>query len=388
MNNIIKNNFKLLDWDFKNLSTKDSFPHNICWYPSRYIPQIPAMLINELSEEGECVFDPFCGSGTTLIEAVRLKRSCIGADVNPIATFMTDVKLRLLKKREFDKDDVLNILDDIEAKKAQLGIVKYRLYDLFESEVITELESWYHEDTLSDLFIIWEQIEKRDGFLKDVLTLVFIAILMPSSGLESKRPYTYYADRVKPKEVLLKKDSIKNFATKLNRLILGMDKDIFGNLEFEFQCRSMDVKKESLAEFGKYDLVVTSPPYLNVTDYSTGFRLAYLWYPFVADLNALKNQEIGARSKRKRKNSLELYLSEMINVLSKVVTSLKEGGYICLVIGESTKYQNMIIDPLSVHLTNVLGLNKESYNERSVNQNYFLHPQGGVKKEEILVYRK
>lgn len=59
--------------------------------------------IKHFTSEGECVLDPFCGSGVTGIEAIALDRKAIMVDLNPIAVFITnntarvDFKLKILE---------------------------------------------------------------------------------------------------------------------------------------------------------------------------------------------------------------------------------------------------------------------------------------------------
>lgn len=52
-------------------------------HPARFIPQVPEKFIKLFSHKGECVLDPFCGSGTTNVVALKLGRSSIGIDINP-----------------------------------------------------------------------------------------------------------------------------------------------------------------------------------------------------------------------------------------------------------------------------------------------------------------
>ena len=51
-------------------------------YHGNFVPQIPDHLIRRYTEEGDVVLEPFMGSGTTLYECERLKRSYIGFDIN------------------------------------------------------------------------------------------------------------------------------------------------------------------------------------------------------------------------------------------------------------------------------------------------------------------
>ena len=59
--------------------------HSICSYLGCFPPSVPATILRKYVPEYSLVLDPFCGSGTTLLEAVRAKRSCIGIDLNPLA---------------------------------------------------------------------------------------------------------------------------------------------------------------------------------------------------------------------------------------------------------------------------------------------------------------
>ncbi|MDW8119030.1 MAG: DNA methyltransferase, partial [Chloroflexota bacterium] len=62
-------------------------------HPARFIPQVPEKFIKLFSHKGECVLDPFCGSGTTNVVALKLGRSSIGIDVNPKSTALAMQRL-------------------------------------------------------------------------------------------------------------------------------------------------------------------------------------------------------------------------------------------------------------------------------------------------------
>jgi hypothetical protein len=59
--------------------------HGFHSYPARMHPETASRLIAALSAAGQIVLDPFCGSGTVLVEARRLGRRGLGYDVNPIS---------------------------------------------------------------------------------------------------------------------------------------------------------------------------------------------------------------------------------------------------------------------------------------------------------------
>jgi len=83
----------------------DRATHLIHSYPAKLLMNIPYFFLNNtvLSKEGDNVLDPFCGTGTVLLEAILAKRNAYGADANPLARMITNVKTTnySLKKIEF-----------------------------------------------------------------------------------------------------------------------------------------------------------------------------------------------------------------------------------------------------------------------------------------------
>ncbi len=80
-----------VDGDFPDAKTS-YLTHGLHPYPAKYIPQIPHTLIEALSNAGETVADIFCGSGTTLVEALSLNRNAVGVDANALACLISEVK--------------------------------------------------------------------------------------------------------------------------------------------------------------------------------------------------------------------------------------------------------------------------------------------------------
>lgn len=71
-------------------------------YPTRYISAVPRFAINAYSKAGETVLDPFCGSGTTAIEAMLLGRNAISIDIDPFARLLIKVKTTVYSKEDID----------------------------------------------------------------------------------------------------------------------------------------------------------------------------------------------------------------------------------------------------------------------------------------------
>jgi DNA modification methylase len=70
----------------------DEPPHNLYKYPARFAPAFAREVIKAFSAEGDLVLDPFCGGGTTLLEAMIAQRRAAGMDVSSLATFVARTK--------------------------------------------------------------------------------------------------------------------------------------------------------------------------------------------------------------------------------------------------------------------------------------------------------
>ena len=89
----------------------------------RYFARRPYSVFNELvqhySDPADIILDPFCGGGVTLIEGLRLRRKVIGVDLNPLATFITEMEAVDVSLPKIQK-----IFETIK-KKVQSTILEY-----------------------------------------------------------------------------------------------------------------------------------------------------------------------------------------------------------------------------------------------------------------------
>jgi putative DNA methylase len=80
-------------------------PHTPVYLMHKYFARRPwnvfRQIIGQYSSAGEIVLDPFCGGGTTVVESLKLRRKAIGVDVNPIATYITEMECIELDSNSF-----------------------------------------------------------------------------------------------------------------------------------------------------------------------------------------------------------------------------------------------------------------------------------------------
>jgi len=83
----------------------DAKPHSSVYMMHKYFARRPwnvfTELISHYSSPGEIVLDPFCGGGVTVFESLKLKRKAIGVDINPLATYVTEMQSRSLDPQLF-----------------------------------------------------------------------------------------------------------------------------------------------------------------------------------------------------------------------------------------------------------------------------------------------
>jgi hypothetical protein len=73
--------------------------HPIYRYPASMSPYLARSLILGLTKPGDLVVDPFCGGGTTAVEALAHGRRAVCSDLSQLACFVTRTKARPLSKR-------------------------------------------------------------------------------------------------------------------------------------------------------------------------------------------------------------------------------------------------------------------------------------------------
>ncbi|ACH37359.1 hypothetical protein Gbem_0328 [Citrifermentans bemidjiense Bem] len=354
-----------INWDFPSAGTELGSVHSIHWFPGNYIPQIPAALIQVLSRTGEVVFDPFGGSGTTAIEALKLGRFAVVSDRISACVQITEAKLSLLGN-PLDRDVCNKIFSSLTfehlCQSTQIGV---------NGEGRAEdLECWYSSETLGQLRYIWKIIELQSSQVQKVLFALFSNVLFACASTNGSRTHTgklrrhhwgWVADNVRPKELIFH-NAIELFCKNL-RAVMDTNRGPISTTAKVIQqdARNMELEDESV------DLVVTSPPYAGVIDYTHANRLLYLWMGW--PMGEERADEIGARYRRNRKNAVEEYLSDMRLCRDQIHRVLKKGSYCAIVVGESKKFPNtasLLIEDFSQSMPIVWGPKSRYLSRRRV----------------------
>jgi len=335
------------DWNFIAARTSERTVHSLHWFPGNFIPQIPAFLIQLLSRPTDLVLDPFCGTGTTGIEAVRLGRRSIVSDVSRAALQVAAGKIAAAANPNLHRE--------------LIGIGHQFFFSIRSRDVAggrrgegthPELARWYDPDTLSELRSLWRAIEKTSGPLRDILELIFTDTLFAcastsggrtASGRERRHHWGWIADNVIPKTPF-PHEACGIFRKRLERaaeimLLHGHDHSVPATV-VQQDARALAIPDCSV------DLVVTSPPYLQMIDYTLANRLTYLWMGWPIDRE--RQREIGARYRRKRRTSKSEYLDSFKRASENFFRVVRPGGLLAVVLGGSRRVPGISEDALAL----------------------------------------
>ncbi|MDA8520201.1 DNA methyltransferase [Acidovorax sp. NCPPB 4044] len=384
-----------IDWSFPNLS--NSGIHSVHWYPATYLSAIPGTLIPHLTSAGETVLDPFCGSGTTGVEALRLSRNFVGIDTNPIALLMSEAKLKFADPRLLKKL-LVEILGEAQSLFSQKSSVRHPNHD--------ELVKWYHPQTLNELNSIIQPILRVSNRLaRRTLLSVFSSILKNCSS--QGKHWGWVCDNVTPKpNEIVYKDAIAIYSSAVLEFArasdlafkaardhsTGLTRDVIRSRSKLMHGSCVDKMGEMAEE--SVDLLVTSPPYYGVADYVKSQRLSYLWLDHdqlapemlgFRDFELLRAKEAGARSNRHRKTSHDEYMIFMENFFEAAFLVLKKSSPMVLVVGESPS-RSGTLEGL-IELANGAGFELVSRRGRDIRSNR-RRLMAKVEGEDVLLFRK
>ena len=347
------------DWDFRGSDTKQ-YTHCFHIYPAMMIPQIARELIERFGKKGGLLFDPYSGTGTSLVEARVAGMNAIGTDINPTArmianskTFDYDIEIlkKCVSKFLFDIEENLHLAIDY-SNFTEPEYVKWeRLEDWFPTRSIAEIS--YALDSIETL-----KYDAGKMFLRIALSECLRLVSYQRNG-EFKLYRMKAEKREEFYEALLPK-----IKARIQRNLDGLIQyqDVISSETkveiFNFNTVNTTGNKYFASEI---DLVVTSPPYGD-----SGTTVAYAQFSWLSNVwlgldskapGALDRELMGGRNHiveefgfKPMDSALELISSvdvkrasevmhfyhEYLLSMKNIATRIKSGGYVCFVVGNRT----------------------------------------------------
>lgn len=373
--NLFDDNYHALceiDWDFPNAESEELA--SIHPYPARYINDIPANLIEVLGcRKNSVILDPFCGSGTTLVEAQRHGYKSIGVDLNPIACLISKVKTTSLPQ-DFIK--TAKVIRDKAIKS----------YDNISSiPTIPNLDHWFKKDVQRALSAVLNEIVKQqDTNMSNALKLALSSIIVRVSNQESDTRYAAIDKNYSAEDVF---SSFYNACKKLDAAKTKCNYELHDALIYEQDV--LTISKEQLGN--NIGLVITSPPYPNAYEYWLYHKYRMWWLGF--DPISVRTYEIGARPHYQKKNGqTEVdFHNQISTIFSSVVPCLVDDAHVCFVVGRSViKGREIDNAELISDVAHEHGLSVKANIVREIapSKKSFNLKYGKIKTENILIFKK
>jgi len=356
--------------------------HNFHAYPAKFIPQIPRSTIMKFTKEGEVVLDPFCGCGTTLVEAKLHNRNAIGVDLNPIAVLISKAKTTPLNKYQIEK--ALEILPKIKEDISRYYSNKKILVN-YKIPMFYNINHWFQDNVIHELAIVREYISNLDDeCLKNYLNTAFSALIVSVSNQESDTRFAAKNKNIKPFKVILE------LARRLDDMNKRMTDFYQKASSASVKVYQADSQKLTFLKDNSIDHIVTSPPYANTYDYYLyhKFRIQWLGY----NLKEVQDNEIGSRDKHSSKRKEISTFSECIsNCLKEMSRILKPNKLAVIIIGDSVIRGKLICAGKLIEeiapLNNFEVIREISYNLKLNSKMFNPKFTNGDKLEHIMVLR-
>ena len=284
-------------------------------YRACFKAELPEYFIKRFTKPSDTVFDPFMGRGTTPLQAALMERKAIASDANPLSLLLARPRL------------APPAVEAIEARLTEIP----RTARIAQRDL--PLTAFYHPDTLAQLVALknWFRRRSKSGDFDSIDDWIRMVALNRLSGHSSG----FFSGRTMPPNQAVSIAAQKKINQRLGQtpppravadLIIRKSRSLLRD-GVPNAPRSRFVVSESTRlgwlKRDSVDLVVTSPPFLNIVDYKSDNWLR-LWF---ADLNP---EDLTCTTPANL-DQWRSFIGKTLVALARVVRS---GGYIAFEVGE------------------------------------------------------
>ncbi|TDL93346.1 DNA methylase [Macrococcus brunensis] len=295
--------------DFLNSNTK-YLTHGYHIYPAMMIPQLAKEfieLVKEVKPEIKKLYDPFMGSGTSLVEGLVHDLEVYGTDINPLSQMMSKAKTTPIEPSKLSR-----AISDLEYSIREMTILHHEgNYKISNLPDFDKIDFWFKKEVIISLQLIKNCI---NDFMDDDLKTFFMASFSETvRHVSNTRNNEFKLYRMAP-------EKLENWSPNVNdEFLKRVYRNEIGNMDFYKQLEEVGnyspktvINKQSNIklpdEFKNemFDIVVTSPPYgdsKTTVAYGQFSRLSAQWLDLKIDddtkINQLDNVMLGGRTDRK-----------------------------------------------------------------------------------------
>jgi DNA modification methylase len=302
------------EWQIETLHSEWSF-HQLSPYIGKVKSSLAKGLIENFTQEGNIVYDPFCGAGTIPFEAWCLKRQVIANDLNPYAHVLVKAKL-------FPIDSIQTALKILEGKQSEVNLT----YDGIDLRKVPKwVRAFFHKKTLKEIIAWCEVLKSSEQWFLLACLLGILHHQRPGFlSFPSSHTVPYLRTKKYPKDKFPYMYSYRSVRERLEKKIIrAFKRQPVLVKSIKRNCYNSDCSK--LIINTKVDAIITSPPYMRQLDYARDNRLR-LWFLGFTDWQTLD---------RKISPSEKDFLDQMRENLHQWKDILNNKGKCILILGDA-----------------------------------------------------
>ena len=313
--------------------------HSLHPYLGKFVPQLVEVFLDRYFSPGAYIYDPFVGSGTTLVEANVFGADAIGCDISAFNCLLSRVKTSRYLLGELD----LLLRGTLEDAR--------RRVDTQPSEATPWLSRWYAPRALTELLAYRAATEELASPYDDVARVIL------SRAARSARLTTHFdldfprAPVSRPYWCLKHKRECRPVEEAWKFLVRYTTDTVRRLREFAALRRDRDVAvlhadSRSVRLPASPTGVITSPPYPGLIDYHEQHRYAYE----LLGLVDRRDEEVGAASSGRSRSALRAYVDAMSAVFDNTASQLGRDAWVLIVVNDSQSLYPEILESASLVL--------------------------------------
>lgn len=367
INQLIKILLKRNSQDNININPKDvtfanskSLPFSR-WYTyiEGYSPEFVSNLIQQYCPKAQRIYDPFVGTGTTIFAADKFNIKTLFSEVNPLLQYLIQVKMSILnldyKKRSAIANKLNMLASNIIAKVSEYpedGDLRNNYYLVFKKSRYFNNSTF---NTLLKLSSYIADLKNTDPFLANSITIATLASLVPISYLVKAGDLRFKNES----ELLKKQITIDEYLPNKIKEIANDVKNQEFILQKDHEFITSDANNIDLIDCDKIDAIITSPPYLNGTNYFRNTKLELWFLKYILnenDLRIFRNQSLTSGINDVKSENMYCHNIDSFKItpiLSDTLKQLKIKSYdnrIPIMVKDYFKEMRSIFEKLKVHL--------------------------------------
>lgn len=267
------------------------------WYPyiEGYAPDFVKSIIKKFEINDSLIYEPFAGTGTTLLAADNLGLSTVYSEVNPLLQFLINTKFKVLRSNKTERKKLHNNIKDVE-KSIPTIFNKFHEDETLKITYATIFsESKYFPDEnfskILKLRSYIDVVKLENELLSELLTVAVLSSLLTVSYLKKAGDVRFKTQKDIAKGIPEIQDILLQKIANIAEDVINFDYSLKKNHE---QILS-NAKNIGRVKDIKIGAIITSPPYLNGTNYfrNTKVELWFLRYlQYENDLRYFRDQAL------------------------------------------------------------------------------------------------